>query len=101
MKDFMLEREQIVCDIGGVKVGGQPGENPTVRLMHAIAASCGNTRSNCARSFGGPNTQPHVPRWNGCPTFFNASEAKCMSRIVALTICGLGPSSQFSGVHSQ
>lgn len=27
---FRFEREQLVFEIGGVKVGGQPGENPTV-----------------------------------------------------------------------
>ncbi|MFQ5887970.1 MAG: tetrahydromethanopterin S-methyltransferase, partial [Candidatus Hydrothermarchaeales archaeon] len=27
---FRFDTEQIVYDIGGVKVGGQPGENPTV-----------------------------------------------------------------------
>ncbi len=27
---FRFEREQLVFDIGGVRVGGQPGENPTV-----------------------------------------------------------------------
>jgi tetrahydromethanopterin S-methyltransferase subunit H len=29
---FRYEREQKVCDIGGVKVGGQPGENPPLLL---------------------------------------------------------------------
>ncbi|MBS7639092.1 MAG: tetrahydromethanopterin S-methyltransferase subunit H [Candidatus Bathyarchaeia archaeon] len=29
---FKFSREQIVFDIGGVKVGGQPGENPTVMI---------------------------------------------------------------------
>ena len=32
MSDFILEKEQTVCDIGGVKVGGQPGANPTVLI---------------------------------------------------------------------
>ena len=27
---FIIEREQKICEIGGVKVGGQPGEHPTV-----------------------------------------------------------------------
>lgn len=27
---FTLEREQKICEIGGIKVGGQPGEHPTV-----------------------------------------------------------------------
>ncbi len=27
---FKFDREQLVFDIGGVKIGGQPGENPTV-----------------------------------------------------------------------
>jgi tetrahydromethanopterin S-methyltransferase subunit H len=29
---FRFEREQIVFDIAGVKVGGQPGEYPTVLI---------------------------------------------------------------------
>lgn len=32
MKDFMPEKKQTVCDIGGVKVGGRPGENPTALI---------------------------------------------------------------------
>jgi len=32
MKAFAFEQEQTVCDIAGVKVGGQPGENPTVLI---------------------------------------------------------------------
>lgn len=32
MKNFRFEKEQKVCDIGGVKVGGQPGDNPTVLI---------------------------------------------------------------------
>jgi len=27
---FLLDREQKICEIGGIKVGGQPGEYPTV-----------------------------------------------------------------------
>ncbi len=32
MKNFRFGKEQVVCDIGGVKVGGQPGENPTALI---------------------------------------------------------------------
>lgn len=32
MSDFKFERQQKVCDIAGVKVGGQPGENSTVLI---------------------------------------------------------------------
>jgi tetrahydromethanopterin S-methyltransferase subunit H len=32
MKSFRLTKEQTVCDIAGVKVGGQPGTNPTVLI---------------------------------------------------------------------
>lgn len=32
MKEFVFEKEQTVCDVGGVKVGGRPGENPTVLI---------------------------------------------------------------------
>jgi tetrahydromethanopterin S-methyltransferase subunit H len=29
---FTFEKHQVICEIGGVKVGGQPGENPTFML---------------------------------------------------------------------
>lgn len=32
MKKFVFEKVQSVCQIGGVKVGGQPGVNPTVLI---------------------------------------------------------------------
>jgi tetrahydromethanopterin S-methyltransferase subunit H len=32
MIGFKFEKQQKVCDIAGVKVGGQPGENPTVLI---------------------------------------------------------------------
>ncbi|MBI5115202.1 tetrahydromethanopterin S-methyltransferase subunit H [Candidatus Poribacteria bacterium] len=32
MRNFIFEKVQSVCDIGGVKVGGQPGVNPTVLI---------------------------------------------------------------------
>jgi tetrahydromethanopterin S-methyltransferase subunit H len=32
MKDFVLKQESAVCDIGGVKVGGRTGQNPTVLI---------------------------------------------------------------------
>jgi tetrahydromethanopterin S-methyltransferase subunit H len=32
MKTFIFDKTQTVCDIGGVKVGGQPGANPTVLI---------------------------------------------------------------------
>ena len=27
---FQFQKDQIVCDVGGVKFGGQPGDYPTV-----------------------------------------------------------------------
>ncbi len=32
MADFRFDKPQVVADIGGTKLGGQPGENPTVLL---------------------------------------------------------------------
>jgi tetrahydromethanopterin S-methyltransferase subunit H len=32
MSDFTFKRQQKVCNIAGVRIGGQPGENPTVLI---------------------------------------------------------------------
>jgi tetrahydromethanopterin S-methyltransferase subunit H len=32
MKNFCFEMEQIVCEVGGVKIGGQPGVNPAALI---------------------------------------------------------------------
>ncbi len=32
MKNFCFETEQVVCEVGGVKIGGQPGVNPAALI---------------------------------------------------------------------
>ncbi len=32
MRNFVFEKDQRVCDVGGVRVGGQPGVNPTALI---------------------------------------------------------------------
>ena len=89
-------RPPIVLNAGSI------GAYPTSWLMQLSGDVLGKSLSKPARSWGGPNVQPHVPSTNDGLTFAIASWASRMFRFTASTSSGFGASQpQGSDVQSQ
>jgi tetrahydromethanopterin S-methyltransferase subunit H len=75
MKEFTFNKEQIVCDIAGVKVGGRPGENPVVlvaSMFHKGDKLIGNRK---AGDFDREGARAHIEK---------LEEASSMTGIAAM-----------------
>ncbi|RLB27909.1 MAG: tetrahydromethanopterin S-methyltransferase, partial [Deltaproteobacteria bacterium] len=80
---FQLEREQNVCQIGGVKFGGQPGEYPTV-LVPSIFQK-GDRVFEGARRKGGFNKKRAEELLTSTAMLSEQTGVPCMADIVANT----------------
>ncbi|MBW1691304.1 MAG: tetrahydromethanopterin S-methyltransferase subunit H [Deltaproteobacteria bacterium] len=80
---FQLEREQNVCQIGGVKFGGQPGEYPTV-LVPSIFQK-GDRVFEGAKRKGGFNKKRAEELLTSTAMLSEQTGVPCMADIVANT----------------